>query len=207
MKKIITEIKKIGKGDRYYLYLDDELFGVYEAEILAKSGIKTGESYDEDFFEELKIKNGDYACFNRGLGVLEKTMKTEKMLKDFLLSKGYPIQCVTRAIEKIKSYGYINDEAFCESFISSYSQSKSTRKLKYELLSKGVGEEIIEQKLRDMVDEQTEFENCFVIAQKYMKNKEFDLKTKQKCFNHLASKGFDYGTISSVWQKLEEENK
>ena len=104
--KTITEIKKIGKGERYYLYLDDEFFGIYEAEILARYCLKTGQSYDEEFFDNLKTENGNYACFNRGLAVLEKSMKTEKMLKDYLYSKGYTKECVDYGVKKIKEYGY-----------------------------------------------------------------------------------------------------
>lgn len=201
--KTITEIKKIGKGDRYYIYLDDEFFGIYEAEILARHGFKSGQSFDDDFFENLKIENGDYACFNRGLSLLEKSMKTQKMLKDYLREKGYPNSCIEKAIEKLSEYGYINDESFCENFIISYKNSKSKRKLRYDLLSKGVKEDIIEKKLTELLDEEDEREKCLNLARKYMKNREFDLKTKQKFYNHLAGKGFDFGNIGYAWESLE----
>ena len=201
--KTITEIKKVGRGDRYHLFLDDEYFGTYEAEILAKSAVKTGQSYDEEFFEKLKIENGNYACFNRGLNLLEKTMKTEKMLKDYLKGKGYPKECIARAIEKLKSYGYINDEIFAETFISSYKNVKSKRKLLYDLMSKGVDKEIIEEKLNEMTNDEDERQKCLNLASKYMKNKECDIKTKQKLYNHLAGKGFDYSLVSYAWEKIE----
>lgn len=200
--KQITEIKKIGKGERYYLYLDDEFFGIYEAEILARHSLKTGQCFDEDFYEKLKLENGDYACFNRGLGVLEKSMKTEKMLKDYLKEKGYPIVCIEKAVEKIKNYGYIDDSQFCENYINSYSKNKSKRKLKYDLLSKGVAENVIDEKLKEIVDDESEHQICLSLGNKYLKNKDIDLKTKQKFFNHLAGKGFDFGLISQVWEEI-----
>lgn len=199
--KEITEIKKVGKGDRYKLYLDGEYVGVYEAEILARHSLKTGEIYEEEFFKALEIENGDYACFNRGLGALEKSMKSERMLKTYLKEKGYPLLCINKAIEKLKEYGYIDDEAFVENFISTYSSSKSKRKIKYDLLSKGIKEEIIERHLKS-IDDEDEREKCVKFALKYMKNREFDLKTKQKLFNHLAGKGFDYDDISHSWEAI-----
>ena len=144
--KQITEIKKIGRGERYKLFLDDEFVGVYEAEILARYCLKTGQSYEDEFFDNLSIENGDYACFNRGLNALEKSMKTKKMLRDYLREKGYPKNCIDKACEKLAEYGYINDESFCENFIISYRNQKSKRKMKYDLLSKGVKEEIEEYK-------------------------------------------------------------
>ncbi len=201
--RTITEIKKIGKGLRYNLYLDDEFYGVYEAEILARYSLKTGQTYNDDFYEKLKIENGDYACFNRGLSLLGKSMKSEKMLKDYLREKGYPKSCIEKACEKLKEYGYIDDDAFCENYINSYLFSKSKRKLKYDLLSKGIDENIIDIKLNELIGDEQEFDNLTNLAFKYMKNKEFDLKSKQKFYNHFAGKGYDYGLISTVWEKVQ----
>lgn len=199
--KEITEIKKVGKGERYKLFLDDEFVGVYEAEILARHCLKSGEKYDDDFFKELEIENGDYACFNRGLNALEKSAKSEKMLKTYLKEKGYPISCINKAIEKLKEYGYVNDEVYAENFISTYISSKSKRKMKYDLMAKGISQEIIENKL-ETIDKDDEREKCVKFAEKYMKNREFDLKTKQKLYNHLAGKGFDYDEIAHAWEEL-----
>lgn len=204
MKKI-TEIKKIGKGQRYYLYLDNEFFGIFEAEILAKYCLKTGQEFDEDYFDNLLIENGNYACFNRGLSVLEKGMKTEKMLREYLLSKGYPKTCIDFGVKKIKEYGYINDENFCENYILSYMNSKSKRKLKYDLLGKGIKESTVDKMLDDLLEDDSEREKCLLFGQKFMKNREFDLKNKQKFYNHLAGKGFGFDDISFAWNKLENE--
>ena len=200
--KEITEIKKVGKGDRYKLYLDGEFFGVFEAEILAKHCLKSGESYEEDFFETLSLENGDYACFNRGLNALEKSMKSEKMLKTYLKERGYPKVCIEKATEKLKEYGYIDDEAFCENYIVSY-PSKSRRKLKYDLLSKGIKEGVIDEKLDMLTTDEEEETKCLASAQKYMRGKVCDLKTKQKFYNHLASKGFTFDTIARAWEEIE----
>ena len=201
--KTITEIKKIGKGLRYNLYLDDEFFGVYEAEILARHCLKTGQSFDDDFFEDLKIENGDYACFNRGLTLLEKSMKSEKMLKDYLREKGYPKSCIEKASEKLKEYGYIDDTAFCENYINSYLNSKSKRKLKYDLLAKGIKENVIDEKLEQLLCDEQEKDNLINLALKYMKNKEFDIKNKQKFYNHFVGKGYDYGIIANAWEEIQ----
>ena len=106
----ITEIKKVGKGFIYNVYVDENYIGTFEAEILAKYKWKTGQEISQEEIDKVKIVNGDLAFFDRALGVLEKSMKTEKMLKDYLKEKGYPEECIDRAIDKLKDYGYINDE-------------------------------------------------------------------------------------------------
>ena len=77
--------------------------------------------------------------------------------------------------------------------------------MKYDLMGKGIKEVIIEEKLSCLKDED-EREKCLKLAQKYMKSKEFDLKTKQKFYNHLLSKGYDYDAISNAWEKLKSED-
>lgn len=201
---IITEIRKIGKGQRYYLFVDNDLFGVFEAEILARHCLKTGQDFDKSFFDNLTIENGDYACFNRGLVVLSKSMKSEKMLKDYLKEKKYPTQCIDKAVLKLKEYDYINDELFCQNYISCYCNQKSKKKLKYDLLSKGIDENIIEKNLENINDED-EFSKAYNIAVKYLKNKTYDLKTKQKTFNYLIGKGFDFSVIQNVWEEISND--
>lgn len=38
----ITEIKKVGKGFRYHVYVDENFVGTFEAEVLAKYKWKQG---------------------------------------------------------------------------------------------------------------------------------------------------------------------
>ena len=197
---VVTEIKKVGKGQRYYLFVYDKYFACIEAEILAKTQIKTGQEVNNEELEKLKIDNGDYACFNRSLSILAKSMKSEKMLRDYLIKKSYPLECIDRAIVKLKDYGYIDDESFCENYIMFYNQSKSKRKLKFELKNKGINDEIINSKLENL-NEEEELEKCRKIAKKYLTNKPKDLKTKQKFFNHMVSKGYDYSDILKTWEE------
>ena len=43
---------------------------------------------------------------------------------------------------------------------------------------------------------------CIRLAEKYLRNKEFDLKTKQKYFNSMLGKGFDYSLILKMWEEI-----
>ena len=200
--KTITEIKKIGKGNRYYLFVDDENLGVFEAEVLARHCLKTGQTFDDKFFDDLLIENGDFACFNRGLALLSKAMKTETLLRDYLKEKKYPLSCIEKAINKLKDYGYIDDKAYAENYISLNSSAKSKRKIKYELLSKGVESEIIDNLLIDNFNDEDELNLCKKLGLKFMKNREIDLANKQKFYNHLAGKGFNFQMIANAWEEI-----
>lgn len=167
--------------------------------------METGQEISQEEIEKVKIVNGDLACFDRSLGVLEKSMKTEKMLIDYLKEKGYPEECIERAIDKLKDYGYINDGVYAENYIRSYSHIKGRRKLKYDLLSKGVSIEVIEEKLDNLLDEEGQYDTCLRLTEKYMKNKSWEDKTKQKLFSHLVGKGFDFSLISRVVREIKDD--
>ena len=83
-----------------------------------------------------------------------------------------------------------------------YVEKKSSSEWYYDSeFDTGIKEEIIERHLKS-IDDEDEREKCVKFALKYMKNREFDLKTKQKLFNHLAGKGFDYDDISHSWEAV-----
>ncbi len=201
----ITEIKKVGKGFRYNVYVDENYIGTFEAEILAKYKWKTGQEVAQEEIDKVKIVNGDLACFDRALGVLEKSMKTEKLLRDYLKEKGYPEECIDRAIDKLQDYGYINDGVYAENYIGAYSHMKGRRKLKYDLLSKGVPADVVEEKLDELLDEDEQYETCRNLTIKYMKNKQWDQKTKQKLFSHLVGRGFELSLIGRVAREVYDD--
>ncbi len=200
----ITEITKIGKGIRYKLEVDYNFEGVFEAEVLARYNLKTGQEIDEDFLNSLKIENGDFACFDRGLGLLERGMKSQKQVEDYLKGKGYPNTCIEKAVKKLAEYGYINDEAYAREYVRLYSQKDGKRKIEFALKNKGVDEEIILQSLEEILTEESQDETCFNLAKKKAKNLELDAKGKQKLYSYLAGKGFDFETIKRAVNQLEE---
>ena len=195
---IVTEIRKIGKGQRYELVLDELQKFVFEAEIFVRHKIKTGDEIDLEMLRKLQLENGELSAFDRALTYLEKNMKTEKGIREYLKQKGFLDESVEIAIGKLKDYGYIDDAVFAESYIRTYGGKKGRKKIRFELLSKGVECSIIDEKLEELVDEDEEFESCKSLLRKYMKNKTYDLKNKQKAVAHLVGKGFSFNMINKA---------
>ena len=198
----ITEIKKIGKGKRYYLVIDENQKFVIEAEILAKSKLRTNDEISQERLNELLLENGDFASFDRALTYLEKGIQTEKGIRGYLKKKGYLDESIEKAIVKLAEYGYINDETYVENYIRTYASKKGKKLLRFELLSKGVDSQTIENKLEEMLSFEDEKTSCENVARKYIKGKDFDLKLKQKTFAYLLGKGFSSSVISEVIKEL-----
>ncbi len=199
---IITEIKKIGRGDRYYLILDEYRKYTIEADILAKHKLKTNDEIDEVGLNKILLENGEFSAFDRALTYLERNIKTEKGIREYLKQKGFLEESVDNAVQKLKEYGYIDDGVFAENYIRTYAHKKGRKLLAFELSMKGVDKQIINEKLEDLLDKEDEQINCNEILKKYLKGKSIDQKTKQKAYAHLISKGFSSDIISTALKEI-----
>lgn len=201
----ITEFKKKGKvGDRYTVFVDGVPYGVFELETLTKAKLKLG---DEVSFEELatlQFESEKMTAFDKALSYLYHGIKTEKQIKDYLKNKGYLQGVCEYAIEKLKEYRYVDDAQFASLFVKYNSESKGKKLLRQELRLKGLKDEEIDLSLETIKDETIAIEK---LAKKYLKNKSLDIKTKQKLYNHLLSKGFDYGDVKRVCVKFFERGE
>ena len=194
----ITEIKKIGRGDRYYLIIDEINKFIVEAEVLARHKLKTFDEIDSEKLNKLLLENGEVSCFDRALSYLEKNIKTEKGIRDYLKQKGFLEESIDNAVEKLKEYGYIDDSVYVENYIRTYKDKKGKKLLNFELSLKGVNKALIEEKLEEFVDNEDEVVSCRTLCKKYIKNKTIDQKLKQKAYAHLMTKGFSSDVISRI---------
>ncbi len=206
----ITEIKKIGRGDRYSIFIDSVFDGTLEAEILVKHKLKTGDEIDEEQWRQIKLENGKLSAFSRAVGYIEKSLKTQKQLQTYLKEKGFLQESIDDAVQKLKEYGYIDDKVYAENYIKTYKDKKGKIKLKFDLLSKGVAADVIEEALQEFVDEDEQYAACEKLLKKYVKNKPQDVKLKSKAYAHLFSKGFSGDIISraigKVFSEVEDED-
>ncbi|MBP3431626.1 MAG: RecX family transcriptional regulator [Clostridia bacterium] len=193
---IITKIKRIANTNRFHVYADEEWTGVFLDEILVSGNIKTGAEFDESEFKTIKKENDVKVAFDMAVSYLEKYVVSEKGLKDYLKKKNYSYEVILQVVDKLRDYGFLDDEKFAKNYFETLSASKGKRAIAQKLKQKGVSSEIVEN-LMDGVDEEAELEKATALADKFVKNRQKDTKTKKKCIAHLIYKGYDY----SVAQK------
>ena len=204
---IVTEIKKIGKGKKYYLYVDEKLVGIFADIILAESGLKTGCEISEEFLKDLKERNGSVLAFDMAISYISKIAKSEKGIKRYLKQKGIDAESIDSAILKLKEYGYINDRAYAENFALTHFNKSGKSVLKLKLKNEGISSEIISEVLDGYSDDE-ELEKCKTIYFKYTKNLEKTPKNKQKTLNYLFSKGFSFDickkVVNAFWENEDD---
>ncbi len=197
----ITKIKKIGNKNYYHIYADEKWVGVFLDEILVKYSIKTNSTFDEAAFSKIKEENDEKVSFDMAVGYLEKYSVSEKGLRDYLKKKGFGGKTIKKSVEKLREYGFLDDEKFAKNYFETLSSKNGKRAIATKLKQKGVSAEIIENLLSG-VEEDDEIQNATLLAEKFAKNRQKDLKNKQKCLAHLIYKGYDYGVAQKVTNKI-----
>ena len=102
-------------------------------------------------------------------------MKTEKDVRDFLRRKGYLQEVSDYVVEKMKGYGYLDDEAYARAYAESAGKRKGSRLIRMELKRKGVPESALAA-----LPERDERGAAAEVLQKYLRGKEQDVKTLRK---------------------------
>ncbi len=193
----ITKIKQIGNTNKYNLYVDERWFGIFFDEILAKYSIKTGQEVDEEEFLQIKNENDERVSFDMAVTYMEKYVASEKTVRDYLKKKNFSHFTIDKTIEKMRDYGFVDDEKFAKNYFDSMTASKGKRAIAFKLKQKGISAEIVDNLLEN-VDDEAELEKAIVIAEKFVKNRQNDAKCYQKCVAHLVQKGYDYSVAQQA---------
>ena len=202
---IITELRKQkGKSKLFSVFADGVFVCSLDEYSIYKHQLKENVEIEKHMLEEIQSESMESAAFSQAVELLSKTMKTEKQLNDYLVGKGYLNKIVNDVVEKLKNYGYINDEYYAESFIKQKEHSCGKFKLKQQLKLKGISEDVINKQLEQIEPQE---EVLLLIAQKFLRNKELNPNTFSKLSRHLASKGFGWEEINEVVYKIKSKEK
>ena len=148
---------------------------------------------------ELEIKEEVRRAKLRALHLLTAMDRTEANLRE-KLEVSYSAETVEKAVEYVKSFGYLDDERYVKNYIESKSRSKSRKQIEQELLyKKGVSKEAVERGF-----EQAEQEDVTIVIEKYMRKKRIepencDYEQKQKFFAYMMRKGFQINDLKKVF--------
>ncbi len=209
MSKITAiEFQKKNKN-RVNLYLDGEYALSLQTELVYKYRLEKDLELDGEKLVEI-LKSDEYErAKNKALQSITRAEKSEKKMKEKLLND-FDEDIVEKVIEFLKKYSLLDDERFAERIVANEMNFKRLGKnrIKQSLYNKGIGREEIESKISE-IDREKELENAIYLAEKKInKIKDKDLrKVKNKLYQHLAYKGFNYEIIDTVVRRVLENNK
>lgn len=135
---------------------------------------------------------------------LAGSARSEQECKNKLYDKGFHKGEVDFAIDKAKSYRYVDDEEYVRTFLLFNKSRYGVRKIVYKLTTeKGVDKQKVEDIVYDEIDDDFEVELAEKFAKKFAKSKKIaDKSDAKKIGAHLFQKGFDWRIIDKVMSKL-----
>jgi len=145
--------------------------------------------------------------FDRAVNLLTYKPRSIEELRERLLEKDWTNeQIVDEVIEKLKFYGYLNDEQFARSFAASQIRQKPVGKrvLKQKLAQKKLDRETVERALENALEETPEAEiiERAIAKRLRLKGKPETREDAKKFYDYLLRQGFSYDLVSAKMREI-----
>lgn len=197
MNEITAITPQIKDKRRCNVYIDGRFCCGLTLEATVRNRLKVGQIVTPERLAEIQLESEKNTAFDKALTHISATQKTEKQVRTFLESKGYLPAVVEYVVEKLRSYNFLNDGQYAESYVECAAKRKGSRLIRMELKNKGVSEEAIDTAIESLTSEQ-EIGSASALLVKYMRGKTCDKETLQKAYRYLMGKGYDYEVIKSA---------
>ena len=196
----VTSIESVTKT-KFKVYLDEQFaFVLYKGE-LSRYRIQEGAELSQELVDCIKQEVLLKRAKLRAMHLLNAMDRTESQLRLKLKQNLYPDDVIEKAIQYVKSFGYIEDQGYAERFINNRQQSKSKREIYAALSQKGVSREQIELAMEACYEETDELDAIRRIAEKKrFSPEESTYGEKKKLYDYLLRKGFKSDDIRQVIQ-------
>lgn len=200
---VITQIKTQAKDKtRANIYLDGVFACGLSLSCVFSYRLNEGEEISPERLNEIQAESEKEAAFDKALNYISATMKTEKDVRDYLKKKGYLPAVEEYVIEKMISYGYIDDREYARAYVKGCADKSGKNVIAQKLKLKGINQSDIDSALEELPSQEGVAK---AILTKYMRGKEFTKENLYKAFRHLMGKGFDYDTAKSALKDYGEE--
>lgn len=180
--------------DGYKLDVDDEEY--FKFYIYDKSELSLEEC------ENIKRNTLIKKARSESIKFISYKIRSSMEVKRKLQELGYEDEVIEKVISALKRGKYLDDFDYAGRYARTKIKTKtiSRKQLEFELIQKGIEEEIINSVLEtNSIDE---YNDALKIATKKLSNKPLDNKSKLKIMKHLYSKGYATELINRVVNEL-----
>lgn len=207
MSKVITKIEAQKKKDnRVNIFINNEFAFGCSSELVYYHNLAKGKEINVEELKKVIVEDNYLTAKTKTLKYIERALKSEFQVREFLQKKEYEDNVIDRVIEFLKEYKFIDDEYYAKAFVTQNIRIEGKGNIKYKLIKKGISEDIINSTLSEISSEDEE-EVALKLAEKKLKvlckNEGNINKIKSKLNTFLISKGYNFDTIKSVVNKLE----
>lgn len=203
--KTYVEILKVTKDKKKFIVLTNNGEYKFDEETIINHLVLKGKTFTDDEFEEIIKSEEKNQLFNKTLNFISYQMRSEYEIFSYLKEKDASYEQIDNIIEKLKSFGYINDNELANSLLDSLIRSKKGPKvLANKLQEKKIDEKIIQDTIsKYSYDIEFDVASCLVES---LKNKKSDYpinKQKQHLYEKLIRDGFSSEIVNTMINNVE----
>ena len=194
----ITRLKAgVKNPERMNVYINNEFGFSLDLTQVVDLKLKVGQVISSEELEKIKKESEFGKIYQRTLKWVLLRPRSERETVDYLRKQSQEKDYARRIIERLKERGYLDDEEFACFYVENRFVKKgiSSKRLKMELLKKGIAEDIIDGVLGVRNDES---EICKIIMKKRAKY------TDEKLMAYLCRQGFSYELVKEEVEKLKD---
>ena len=204
MSGIVTAMKVQKRNpQRVNVYLDGEYaFGL--ARITA-AWLQIGQELDDEKIAQLRSQDSHEAAYQKALHFLDFRPRSCAEVQKNLEKQGYEAEVIEAVLERLERSGLINDGQFAQAWVDNRSEfrPRGRRALSMELRQKGLDDEAIESALSELDEDSLAIQAARKQARKLHGLPKPDFRRKLAGF--LARRGFGYGVIEPVLERVWQE--
>ena len=218
-KNVITKLSPgVRDQNRVNVFIDDHFdFSLHLAQVVDFK-LKVGKVLTSKELKELRAASEFGKLYQRTLEWvlmrprsihetrihLEQNLKKRELLNRRTGQKPLPLytsEDISAVITRLESRGYLNDETFARYYLENRSITKgvSTKKLRLELVRKGVSQPLIDRLMSEHIRDDTE-EIKKIIAKKASK---YD---RERLIAYLVRHGFDYQLAQDAVREMDSQS-
>lgn len=194
-------LKKDNQSKETYGFSVDE-------DLLVSHRLYKGVELDELMIKNLQKQDDIHKSYQMALRFLSYRMRTKQEIYEYLIKKEVEPEHLAPVLDKLKTEGFIDDQAFGDSYIRTKmkTSNKGPLLLKNELIQKGVTENVAQQSLSEYPWE-LQLENAKKWAEKKIKtsNKRSFKMELNRVKAGLIRKGFSNDIIQEVMEDISGE--
>ncbi len=185
----VTRIEKLGNGKRRVHFEDNGSLILYDSETRGCE-LKEGSTISLKVYEHLLAEVVGKRAKKRALYLLEQMDRTEQQLREKLMASEYPEKCVDDAIAYVKSFHYLDDERYAETFTRYKKEKMSRQQIKQKLMMKGISRDIISNVIEEEYDVDESIHIRSILEKKKFSGQNTDEGEFRRVYNFLLRRGF-----------------
>ncbi|MGI8926710.1 MAG: regulatory protein RecX [Tepidiformaceae bacterium] len=204
----VTAIRAARRGRQVTIELSDGQTFLCSEEACTRAGVVAGAEVTPETLAALEAAEQRVLAHEAALRLLSHRARSEREIRQRLAQRGVIPDAVEAEVRRLREAGLVDDEKFARAWVEDRRQSapRGRRMLRYELLSRGIATESIDQATEGVDDLET------ARALALRKGRAVHATEYEAFFakvgNFLRGKGFDYAVAAeatrAAWAELDD---